>query len=104
MPLANRATTTVKPTIHGAPCSIGKYYRDNLDDHAELAELNSLLYDEGKDAGQVWNELDANGITVARSTINKHRGGNCRCFTIDKDVCCPGCKRDFDHCVCGGKA
>ena len=100
MPLADRTETPTRPTVHGAPCSVGQLYRDNLADEPELRELNTLLYLEGKNARQVWDELRKYGHDVAWSSINKHRGRNCRCFTIDKDICCGACRFDFDHCVC----
>lgn len=100
MPLKDKVE--VAPAIHGAPCSIAQLYRANFADPEEIAEFNTLLYEEGNDAGYVWRKLQAHGYkSVARSTVNKHRGGNCRCFTIDRDLFCDECKRDFDRCVCG---
>lgn len=100
MPLADRKKTPGRPAIHGAPCSVGQVYRGALGDDAELRELNALLYLEGKNARQVWHEFAAAGLDVAWSSINNHRGRNCRCFTIDKDICCGSCRFDNDHCVC----
>lgn len=101
MPLKETARSAQR-AIHGAPCSLGQVYRDHLDDAEEIDALDTLLYEEGNDSGVVWRELHVAGYTtVARSTVNKHRGGRCRCFTIDKDLFCPKCKRDFDRCACG---
>jgi hypothetical protein len=106
MPLkTTHGTISRRPAVHGSPCSIGQVYRDHLHDAEEIDILDSLLYEEGKNAREVWIELHDAGYTdVAHSTINKHRGGTCRCFTIDRDICCQGCKRDFDRCACGDNA
>lgn len=104
MPLKNREPAA-RPTVHGAPCSVGEVYRNNLHDAEEIDALDTLLYEEGRDAGYVWQELHSAGYSgVARSTINKHRGGTCRCFTIDKDLFCPECRRDFARCACSDAA
>ena len=100
MPLADRTKTPARPAIHGAPCSVGQVYRDSLNDEAELRELNTLLYLEGKNARQVWDEFNAANLDVAWSSINKHRGRKCRCFTIDRDLFCAACRFDNGHCVC----
>lgn len=100
MPLADRHETKTRPSIHGSPCSIGQLYRNVLDDEPEVRELNTLLYLEGKNARQVWDELGAVGLEVAWSSVNKHRGRRCRCFTIDKDLFCAACRFDYGHCVC----
>jgi hypothetical protein len=103
MALANREAASA-PTIHGAPCSVGKYYRDNVGNEAELQAINEHLYEYGYDAGQLMAIFTEENIAIRRNSINKHRGQNCRCFTIDKDICCPGCRYDLAHCVCGKKA
>lgn len=105
MPLKEPAATTARKPVHGAPCSVGKIYRDNLHDVEEIDHLDTLLYEQGNDAGVVWRTLQSAGYTdVARSTVNKHRGGTCRCFTIDRDLWCLECHRDHARCACGGNA
>ena len=90
---------TAPAPVHGAPCSMGQVYRSVLDDAEEIAELQSVLYREGKDASQVWTELVNSGYTVRHSTVNKHRGRRCRCFNIDRDFC-PECRSHLAHCEC----
>lgn len=100
MALKDRPRTTAKPATHGEPCSVGQVYRTNLDDHEELAEIDSILYDEGKNAREVWEELQASGYKVKHQTVNRHRGKTCRCFTIDRDLWCMTCRRHLDGCAC----
>lgn len=104
MPLKEHATPAKRP-VHGSPCSLGKLYRDHLDDAEEIDALDTLLFEQGNDAGVVWRTLQAAGYAdVARSTVNKHRGGNCRCFTIDRDLWCLECRHDHARCACGANA
>ncbi len=96
MALKDRDRTARKPVIHGAPCSVGQLYRLNLDDPDELAAIHAVLYDEGLNAAEAFDELTDAGYAVSRQIINKHRSGKqCRCFRIDKDFC-PTCKRHLD--------
>lgn len=100
MPLKSLPPKVKQATIHGAPCSVGQVYRKNVGDPEEILTLNALLYEEGNTKREVWEELKAAGYEVGISTVSKHRGGTCRCFTIDKDICCEGCRRDLAHCAC----
>jgi hypothetical protein len=100
MALKDRTRTERRPVIHGAPCSVGQLYRRNLDDLEEIVELHQVLYGDGLNAAEVLAEFATGGYDVARSAINKHRGGTCRCFAIDKDFC-PICKQHRDaHTSC----
>jgi hypothetical protein len=101
MPLKSLAPVQKQPTVHGAPCSIGKIYRDNLADVEEIDQLDSLLYEQRNTAREVWDELVRAGYQAKLSTVNKHRGGSCRCFTIDRDLWCLECHRDHARCACG---
>jgi hypothetical protein len=78
MALADRVTKPAPVAQHGLPCSIGSLI-DQLDG-AELAALNTMLYDLGWNAGQVYDALRDEGYTVGRQSINRHRGQKCRCF------------------------
>jgi hypothetical protein len=105
MPLKEVTTGRPQRAIHGAPCSLGQVYREHIEDADEIDALDTLLYEGGNDAGMVWRTLQAAGYqAVARSTVNKHRGGDCRCFTIDRDLWCLECHRDHARCACGDNA
>lgn len=95
MALKDRPRDTRKPVIHGAPCSIGQVYRDNLDDFAELAEIHAALYFDNLNNMQVVDEFAIGGYTVSRTAASNHRAKKCRCFNIDRDFC-PECKRHLD--------
>lgn len=95
MALKDRPRVAHKPPVHGAPCSVGELYRQNLADADELAEIQQVLYGDNLDAGRVLKEFTDAGYVVARTAINKHRGRNCRCFTIDRDFC-PDCRQHLD--------
>ena len=78
MALADKIASPPPRTTHGLPCSIGSLI-DQLDGD-ELAALNTMLYDLGWNAGQVYDALRDEGYTVGRQSINRHRGRKCRCF------------------------
>lgn len=65
----------------GLPCSVGALL--NTLDGDELAALQTMLGTPerpGWTASQVYQALTAEGYSVGYQTINRHRGGNCRCF------------------------
>lgn len=78
MALADRVTKPAPTTVHGLPCSIGALLERLAGD--ELAALNTMLFDLGWNAGQVYDALRDEGYTVGRQSINRHRGQKCRCF------------------------
>jgi hypothetical protein len=78
MALSDRIAKPPAATQHGLPCSIGSLVEQL--DGAELAALNTMLYDLGWNAGQVYDALRDEGYTVGRQSINRHRGQKCRCF------------------------
>ena len=79
MALAERIKQT-PPPMHGTPCSVGV-----LLDQLEGAEHDALLAmlgtpeKRGWSQAQIYDALTAEGYTVGRQTINKHRAGQCRC-------------------------
>ncbi len=102
MALASR--NEVETVLHGHPCSIAVIYDTVADDQVELAELNKLLYDEGNSQGQVFRYLTHDGgFKVGFQSINRHRGGRCRCFREERPQFCGGCKRDLPSCVCDAR-
>jgi hypothetical protein len=78
MALADKIAAPPPPTVHGLPCSIGSLIAQL--DGPELAALNTMLYDLGWNAGQVYDALRDEGYAVGRQSINRHRGRKCRCF------------------------
>ena len=78
MALSQRITQPPASTPHGLPCSIGALL-DRLDGD-EKAALNSMLYELGWNAGQIYDAVRDEGYTVGRQSINRHRGERCRCF------------------------
>ena len=70
-----------RPTsTHGKPCSVGKLL-DELDG-AELDALQTMLgtpEQRGWAEGEIYDALIAEGYVVGRQSINRHRGGRCRC-------------------------
>lgn len=81
MSLASRVNKPAPPAVHGFPCSIGALI-ERLD-KAEREALRVMLYDLGWNAGQVWEALRDEGHVVGRQSINRHRGGKCRCTKGD---------------------
>jgi hypothetical protein len=84
MSLADRAEQPAPPTIHGSPCSIGALEQAVAHDPAEAEGLRRILYDLGWNAGQVFDALAAEKLSVGRQSINRHRGRKCRCFASER--------------------
>lgn len=102
MALKDRTTHVAPPPIHGKRCSIGAVYEAVATDPVELRELNAILYEEGNVQAQVYEYLtQSGGFKVGFQTVNKHRGGNCRCFKEQPSPFCHECRRDIPSCVCG---
>lgn len=76
-------------TIHGHPCSVGKLI-DELPP-SELAAFQLIMYGragltkprrgiKGWTEAEIFEVIQAEGYKVAKSQINTHRGGKCRCY------------------------
>ena len=78
MALADR---TKPASIHGYPCSVGE-----LLGRLEGAELDAFLTmlgtpeQRGWSAAAIWKAVTDEGHEVGLQTINRHRGGKCRCY------------------------
>ena len=79
MALSDRLTNPPARTT-GTPCSVGA-----LIDRLEGAELDALLTMLGTPERRGWTQdaiydaLTDEGYEVGRQSINRHRGGKCRC-------------------------
>lgn len=66
---------------HGLPCSVGQLLQTL--EGEELEALQIMLGDphkrDGWTATDIWTALTAEGYKVGYQTINRHRGGKCRC-------------------------
>lgn len=64
----------------GLPCSVGTLL-DQLDgaEHAALLEMLGTPEKRGWTQNDIYDALTAEGYSVARQSINRHRGGSCRC-------------------------
>lgn len=79
MALADRVNHRNLP-VHGLPCSIGTLLEQL--EGAELEALQTMLGDEkhrGWSQSEIYDALTAEGYEVGRQSINRHRGGRCRC-------------------------
>ena len=66
--------------MHGMPCSV-RVLLDTLEG-AELAALKHMLASRKWSQAMVWKALTDEGHEVGLQSINKHRGGNCRCAKV----------------------
>lgn len=80
MGLSERVSNPPPAPVHGHPCSIGALL-DTLEGD-ERDALLAMLFDLGWNATQVYDALRDEGYTVGRQSINRHRGGKCRCFKV----------------------
>lgn len=66
---------------HGHPCSVGVLL-DTLEGAERDALVTMLGTQEvrGWPAPAIWNACKAEGHTLGLQSINRHRGGKCRCF------------------------
>lgn len=77
MALANK-----KPpkSMHGLPCSVGELL-NNLEGD-ELAALKTMLgtpEQRGWSATAIWQACRDEGYEIGLQSVNRHRGGKCRC-------------------------
>ena len=76
MALADRVKTTA-PNMAGMPCSVGVLLDTLTGD--ELAALKHMLASRSWSQAMVWKALTDEGYEVGMQSINRHRGGKCRC-------------------------
>lgn len=77
MALADRIKNPAA-NMTGLPCSIGALLETLEGD--ELAALKLMLApDSGWSQAMIWKTLMDEGYVVGQQSINRHRGGNCRC-------------------------
>lgn len=79
MALSERIAERREPS-GGTPCSVGILIAQL--DPEELDAFNLMLGTRerrGWTEGEIYEALTAEGYEVARRSINRHRGGNCRC-------------------------
>lgn len=81
MALADRVQTR-PATLHGLPCSVGVLLDTLPPEERDALEL--MLGDPDKrngwNASDIYDALVAEGHTVGRQTIGRHRGRKCRCY------------------------
>lgn len=81
MALADRVTQPPGNKQPGIPCSVGRLL-DELPD-SERDALQQMLGTPAKPSewtqSAIFDALIAEGHRVGQSTINRHRGGYCRC-------------------------
>lgn len=76
MALADRITAP-EYGLTGKPCSVGALL-DTLEG-SELAALEQILADRNWSQAMVWKALTDEGYEVGLQSVNRHRGGKCRC-------------------------
>lgn len=76
MGLADRIQAPERAT-HGLPCSVGVLLQTLTGD--ELDALNHILASREWSQAMVWKALTDEGYEVGMQSINRHRGGKCRC-------------------------
>lgn len=76
MSLADRVKSPT-PGVNGSPCSVGALL-DTLDG-TELDALHTMLGSREWSQAMIWKALMDEGYTVGQQSINRHRGGKCRC-------------------------
>ena len=83
MALSDRITEARPAPIHGYPCSVGALL-DTLEGD-ELEALKVMLGTREKpgwSAADIYAALTDEGYKVGHQTINRHRGGKCRCERV----------------------
>lgn len=79
MALAERVENRI-PVIHGKPCSIGALLEQLKGKERDaLTVMLGSRENPGWSATEIYDALVAEGYQVGRQSINRHRGGRCRC-------------------------
>lgn len=79
MALSDRLNQPPKP-IHGYPCSVGHLLATlEGDERAALLTMLGTPEKRGWPATAIYDALKAEGHEVGLQTVNRHRGGKCRC-------------------------
>ena len=76
MALVDRIKTP-QPNPTGTPCSV-RVLLDTLEG-AELEALKQMLASREWSQAMVWKALTDEGYEVGMQSVNRHRGGKCRC-------------------------
>jgi hypothetical protein len=76
MALADRLNNT-PPNMTGTPCSV-RVLLDTLQGD-ELAALKHMLASREWSQAMIWKALLDEGYEVGQQSVNRHRGGKCRC-------------------------
>lgn len=74
------ADKTPPPSMHGLPCSVGELL--NTLEGEELAAFNRMLgtrEQRGWPATAIWQACQDEGYQIGLQSVNRHRGGKCRC-------------------------
>jgi hypothetical protein len=77
MALSDKLAEPRQQPMHGMPCSIGALL-DRLEGTEKVA-LETMLADRAWSQEMIWRALSEEGYTVGRQSVNRHRGGKCRC-------------------------
>lgn len=80
MALSDRINQRPRPK-HGRPCSVGKLLDElkGAERDALLEMLGDPVKRDGWSAADIFETLLDEGHRVGFQTINRHRGGTCRC-------------------------
>lgn len=76
MALADRIDNPQR-NLTGMPCSVGVLLDTLKGD--ELAALEHILASREWSQAMVWKALTDEGYEVGLQSVNRHRGGKCRC-------------------------
>ena len=79
MALVDKLAAPPDAVIHGKPCSVGALLSDESIPQAERDALQAMLNDRLWSQQMIWAALRDEGFQVGRQSINRHRGGKCRC-------------------------
>jgi hypothetical protein len=81
MALADRIKEPPAASIHGHPCSVGELLNSLPTTEAEALNLMLTGTPERRwSQTEIFDAVTAEGHTVGRQSINRHRSGRCRCF------------------------
>lgn len=65
-------------SVHGSPCSIGTLLASLQGE--ELTAFQQMLASKAWNATMIYDAVRDEGYEIGRQSINRHRGGRCRCF------------------------